>query len=116
MMDYVMDRDNKDGTITRYFNNYELLIVYDKIVNIKYDINLIPIKKKENKNTSFIENPNIGVIDTETLECNDGVYRIYCLGFKTYLAKDPVIFYIKDKDYGSYNDIVLNLVNECIEL
>ena len=60
--------------------------------------NIIPakaIEKPRKMSTLFINNPNIGVIDTETFLSMDGTQKIYALGFKTNLAKDPIVYYIK---------------------
>ena len=43
-------------------------------------IPLSPIKHKKIKISC--ENPNLGVIDLETFENDNGVTKVYCAGFK----------------------------------
>ena len=61
----------------------------------------------------FVENTNIGVIDTETYRTNDSTYKVYALGFKTKLHEKPTIYYIDIHDLDS-SKIILCLVDELI--
>ena len=62
---------------------------------------------------SFIENPNIGVIDSETFLGKDNIQKIYAIGFKTNLDPKPVIYYI-DKDNLDTSKLILSMVNELV--
>lgn len=69
MIDCITDHVDENGDVVRYYNNYKIKIVNNKVINMKYNMNLIPIKRIINNNLSLTENPNIGVIDFETIEC-----------------------------------------------
>jgi hypothetical protein len=50
-----------------------------------------------------VEDDNIGVIDTEVFRANNGIIKVYALGSKTNLDKNPVMYYIdKYLDSGRY--------------
>lgn len=100
---------------TKYFiSNGLVLYKHQKL-------EFLPIDKKVTQSKG-IENPNIGVIDTETYQTSNGSYEIYCLGFKTNLAQEPVIYYVTSNydettrkvKYNS-NKIVLDLINELLK-
>lgn len=70
-----------------------------------------------------MENNNTGVIYTETYKAKDGSIKIYSLGFKTVLDKEPVMYYIDktDLDYKDsyksnfgHSKLILKLVNELV--
>lgn len=85
-----------NNLITRKSGNYESLIKHNKILYTKFNLKLFTFPKVK-KEALFISNPNIGVIDCETYFSMDGINRIYCLGFKTNFAVDPITYYINDK-------------------
>jgi len=115
MIDCITDHVKENGGVVRYYNNYKIIIVNNKVINMKYNMNLIPIKRIINNILSFTENPNIGVIDFETIECNDGVNRVYCLGFKTNLIKESVTYYIEEhNNYDDYDRFMLKFVDELL--
>ena len=98
------------NTVIRKYGTNEITIKNNEIVKHKQSILFKSIDKQTVK--SFItDDPNIGSIDIETYLNGDDV-RIFCLGFKTNLEKDPVIYYI-DKDYNSDN-LVLNFVDQLL--
>lgn len=102
-----------DHSIIRKKGNEEILIndkhkVVKSLVNIKLD----KIVKYKLKYGYWDENPNIGVIDTETYLSDDNVQKIYALGFKTVLADKCNMYYI-GKDLDS-RKIVLEMVNELL--
>jgi hypothetical protein len=72
----------------------------------------MPIDKPKSTNLSFISNPNIGVIDTETYTARYDINKIYALGFRTVLSNEPVMYYIGD-DLNS-DKIVLDMVDELL--
>ena len=115
MIDCITDHIGENDVVVRHYNNYIINIVNNKVINIKYNMNLIPIKRIINNNLSFTENPNIGVIDFETIECRDGVNRVYCLGFKTNLDKKPVTYFIEEhNNYDDYDRIMLKFIDELL--
>lgn len=79
---------------------------------MKENVKLKAIEKPKGK-TLFVNDRNIGVIDTETFMDNNGVQKIYALGFKTNLGENPVIYYI-DKDGLDSSRIVLDMINELL--
>ena len=99
---------------------YYYVIICEKILFIKngsafrveQKIKLKPLPKLMNK-WSLVENSNIGVIDTETYKANDDTIKIYALGFKTILDKEPIVYYI-DKTDMNHEKLVLKLVNELL--
>jgi len=108
--------DTRDGNIvTRKLESdkKEIVFIDNKIVSTKKKIILNPISKSIKSNTSFISNPNIGVIDTETFTTNEGIQKIYALGFKTNLYDKPIIYYINKDDLDS-DKIVLEMINELL--
>jgi len=115
LIDCITDHIGENDVVVRYYNNYIINIVNNKIINMKYNMNLIPIKRTINNNLSFTENPNIGVIDFETIECRDGINRVYCLGFKTNLDTKPVTYYIEEhRNYEDYDRLMLKFINELL--
>lgn len=61
-----------------------------------------------------MENPNIGTIDCETDTDNDGIKKIYSLGFITNLDPKAVIYYVDSKDNVNSGEIVLKLLDEIL--
>jgi hypothetical protein len=100
----VLTRKSNEKTIT-FNDNYE-------IISISQKIKLMPIDKPKSTNLSFISNPNIGVIDTETYTARYDINKIYALGFRTVLSNEPVMYYIGD-DLNS-DKIVLDMVDELL--
>lgn len=78
----------------------------------KQHIKFKSIDKPKNK-VLYISNPNFGVIDTETFISNDGIIRIYALGFRTNLDNNPTTYYIDKNTFDSHS-IVLSLINELL--
>nr|YP_009543519.1 DNA polymerase type B [Coniothyrium glycines]AYU74409.1 DNA polymerase type B [Coniothyrium glycines] len=76
-------------------------------------LSLIPVEKPRKGIVSFISNPNIGVIDTETFTMMDGTQKIHALGFKTNLKDTPVTYYINKDDLDS-SRIVLEMIDELL--
>lgn len=111
VINHVLDSLSEDNLVTRKYGNNEIFIKDNKITYYKQNMDLKPIDKLPNKHL-FIENPNIGVIDCETYLSNDGITKVFCLGFKTNLSKEPVTYYI-DNSLNS-EEIVLKLVYELL--
>lgn len=115
----VVDKLLPDNSVVRYYKNYQLNI-RDKVTTIvKYVVNLIPIKRKNSGITNFVESDKIGSLDFEVIECNDGIYRVYCGGFMTKFEKQPVINYIDTQKFNGSNyelfyDVILNTVNSML--
>jgi len=116
----VTDCLTEDNLICRTDGNTKYFIEDGIVLKKVQQVRLFPIKEK-GLESKGIDNPNIGVIDTETFKTSEG-YEIYCLGFKTNLVAKPVTYYV-DKIYDSekrkyvYNskEIVLNLINELLK-
>ena len=109
----VIDRLFNDKII-RKIGEKEISLDYNnKVLSTKLNIKLKPIIKYSTKKTSFTENPNIGVIDLETFLGNDGIQKIYALGFKTNLDPNPVHYYIS-KDNMDPGNIVLSMFDELL--
>lgn len=95
--------------LIRYTNNLKMIFVQgDSSVDnslvlqrTSSEIKFKPLEKSKLKYDSWLPNPNIGVIDTETYFNEDtSTYQIYALGFRTNLAEKLVIYYISD-DFDS---------------
>ena len=119
ILDDVKDVLSND-VLVRYNKNHEYTIKNQSIVEHKYNMNLIPIKRKVTINSNITESPYVGVIDFETIECYDGIHRVFCLGFKTLLTKDPVTYFVDLSEYktGNYNvfdDLMINMINELLD-
>jgi len=95
----VTDCLTEDNLICRIDGNTKYYIKHGLVLNKTQEVKLFPIKEKEIQ-LKGVDNPNIGVIDTETYKTSDG-YAIHCLGFKTKLAEKPVIYYVEQ----IYNNI-----------
>lgn len=112
LVNHVLDVIDND-VIVRKSDLKEITLRSDKIVSLKQNIKLLPLTRKiENKNV-FMENKNIGVIDSETFMAKDGVQKIYAIGFKTNLDEDPVIYYISNNNMNP-DEIILSLINELL--
>ena len=117
LMDYVIDY--LDGNcIVRHINNYEF-IENGLVTKSRYNMNLIPIKRKKLVSDEVVENQNIGVIDTETINCRDSITRVYCLGFKTNLAPKDITYCVdltkfRGDNYDMFDEVVLKLTNELL--
>ena len=111
VINHVIDSLSEDNLVTRKYGNNEILIKDNKITYYKQNMDLKPIDKLPNKHL-FIENPNIGVIDCETYLSNDGITKVYCLGFKTNLSKEAVTYYINNS--LNSEEIVLKSVDELL--
>ena len=59
----------------------------------------------------FVEYNNIGVIDIETYKTDDGINKVYALGFMTSEMSKPVIYYIY-KEIIDSSKLILDFVNE----
>ena len=112
VINHVIDRLFNDQIIRKSGEKEIYLDYNNKILSTKLNIKLKPITKAKTK-SSFIENPNIGVIDCETFLAKDGIQKIYALGFKTNLNPNPVIYYIS-KDNMDSHKIVLSMVDELL--
>lgn len=99
---YVRKSDAKEMEFTK---NYDII----------YDSKLISLKAiaKPKAVGSFISDPNIGVIDTETFLDEDGTQKVYALGFKTNLVDKPVMYYIDKYEIDS-TKIILAMINDLL--
>lgn len=98
--------------ITRHSKGKIIESIGSNVLKISLPIALKPVEKSY-KPSLFIENKNIGVIDTETYVAKDNISKIYALGFKTNLDKNSVTYYINDNNLNS-NELVLRMINELI--
>ncbi len=113
VLNSITDTLTKDNVILRRDGNTVFYIKNNTIFYSKQELNLIPLIKPS-LYTKTIENPNIGVIDCETYQDNIGNYKVYSIGFKTNLAKEPVIYYVDSVDNINSTEIVLRLVDELL--
>jgi hypothetical protein len=101
-----------NGDIIRTSGNNTMLVRDGEVVSTSNNLRCKPIKPQK-LNTSYIPNPNIGVIDTETYMDSAGKSHIYSLGFKTNLSPKSYIYYI-DIDSMSSSDIVISMFEELL--
>lgn len=106
--------DNLDtnGDIIRTSGNNTMLVRDGEVVSTSINLRCKPIKPQK-LNTSYIANPNIGVIDTETYFDSAGKSHIYSIGFKTNLSPKSYTYYI-DIDSMSSSDIVISMFEELL--
>ena len=103
----------QDNIILRKDGNISFYIIDGTIFHSKQKLGLIPLPKATS-DTKAIENPNIGVIDCETFQDSNDIYKIYSLGFKTNLDPTPVIYYVDSKSNINSSEIVLKLIDELL--
>lgn len=101
------------NSIYRSSNNKTTEFENNHIIKIEQKLQLKPIKSLSNK-VSYVTNPNIGVIDTETYLDSNGLQKVYSLGFKTNLEDNPITFYLDDKGLDS-NYLITLLIDELLK-
>ena len=113
VINHVFDKAIDYNLISRKSGTKEIILRENKLLYSKNHITFKYIEKPKQDNSSFISNPNIGVIDAETYLANDNVYRIYSIGFMTNLQANPVTYYV-EKDNLNSGKVVLNLIDELL--
>lgn len=108
----VTDRYISNNKVIRSVGNKEMVLVDNKMVKVTTNISLKALDKPK-INILRITNPNIGSIDTETYLDDDGIRKIYALGFRTNLEDTPHIYYVDKEDMNS-DKIVLKMVDELL--
>lgn len=103
---------NQNNILVRTQGNNSLIIENNNIIQSKQLIKFNCLEKYKVKDVSWKPNDNIGVIDIETSLADDGVNKVYSLGFMTKLSNKPIIYYI-DKDLNS-DRLVLELIDELL--
>lgn len=83
-----------NGLIIKSQDSKTTVIKDKKVLYINQDIKLNPIRKPKTIKPLFVENANTGVIDLECYKSNQGIDKVYALGFKTNLKKKAVVDYI----------------------
>lgn len=115
----VVDKIESDKLVSRKIKDKRTIEIQDNEITYSEEIiNLKPIKasdifKKElEKSRSFIENPNIGVIDLETyIESTTGKGRVYSAGLYSIHNEKPITFYI-DKETMDNSKVIYDLFDE----
>lgn len=102
-----------DKQIVRKSNEKEIVLEGNKVVTVKQNIKLKAIVKPKSK-VLFVENRNIGVINSETYKSKDNTYKIYAIGFKTNLADVSVIYYIDKTDLNT-SKLIISMVDELLK-
>ena len=108
----VFDNVDENGILTRKSGNSTSIIKDNTVIYHKQDVHIKAIDKPED-NKLFISKPNIGTIDTETFLDNDGINKIYSLGFRTNLSKQAVTYYV-GKENINPDKIVLEFLDELL--
>ena len=111
ILNHVTDNINNDLVI-RSIGEKEITLKDNNVISSKQNLKLKAISKPSSEKL-FIENKNIGVIDTETYIGKDSIRRIYALGFKTNLDNNAKTYYV-DKDILDSNKIVLEMIDELL--
>lgn len=109
MSNRVVDTLLLNNTVSRLHGNTEFLLDNNNVVYSKHDLYIKAIEKPKVLHIPG-EDSNIGVIDLETFKDNDDKIKVYALGFKTNLAKDPVMYYFDNT--LTPRDLIIKLVNE----
>ena len=106
---FVTDTLLSDNTVSRLHGNIELLIDNSNVVYSKQALTIRLINKPKVTHIPG-EDSNIGVIDLETFKDTDDKVKVYAVGFKTNLAKKPVMYYLENG--LTSEDLIIKLVNE----
>lgn len=101
-----------DDVIIRNSGEKQLVIRDGNVVSLTQNIKLIPLQKPASK-PLFVEYNNIGVIDIETFKADNGINKVYALGFMTTQMSKPAIYYI-DKETLDSRKLILDVVNELL--
>ena len=107
----IVDSVLSNGNIKRVHNNNVLIMNNNRVIDQYKIIKFIPIKNT-NKHALATENTNIGVVDFETFQSSEGVYKIYAGGFKTYLDNKVTMYYVEDVKHPELR--VVKLVDELL--
>lgn len=111
VLNHLIDTINNDSVI-RKIGEKEIILKDNNPISSKLNLKLKAISKP-NSEKSFMENKNIGVIDTETYIGKDSRCLIYALGFKTNLDDNINTYYV-NKDTLDSNKIVLEMIDELL--
>lgn len=111
VLNHVIDNINNDLVI-RSIGEKEITLKDNNVISSKQNLKLKAISKPSSEEL-FMENKNIGVIDTETYIGKDSRCLIYALGFKTNLDDNAKTYYV-DKDILDSNKIVLEMIDELL--
>lgn len=99
--------------VYRSSRNETLELVNNKLLTKSQKISLKAIEKPKLKLTSWLPNPNIGVLDLETYkDLVKDTINVYAVGIKTNLSPEPLMFYI-DKELNSHI-LVLKIIDEML--
>lgn len=109
----VVDTKLDSNTYLRCFGNYQLYFKNNVLLHAR-QFNPFKAIAKNKFIPKAIEDPNIGVIDTETFETKDRQFKIFALGFYTNLEKKPNVFYI-DKETMDSDKLVLEFLTEILK-
>lgn len=111
ILNHLIDTINNDSVI-RKIGEKEIILKDNNPISSKLNLKLKAISKP-NSEKSFMENKNIGVIDTETYIGKDSRCLIYALGFKTNLDDNINTYYVNKNTLDS-NKIVLEMIDELL--
>lgn len=113
-MNRVLDKKDNNKLIRFKGNTKMILDFNNNLLQMINELGFRNITKSKLKYDSWIPNPNLGVIDTETCLDNDSnIQVVYALGFKSNLDDEPKIFYINEKTLNT-NEIVLDMIDELL--
>lgn len=111
LLEDIVDTVLENGNVKRVDGNSVIILKNDRVINYYKKIQFSPVKSSNQKKLST-ENPNIGVLDFETFESTNGLYKIYAGGFKTYLDNKSTTYYLENPEYSEV--CVLKLINELL--
>jgi len=110
----IKDTIISSNSFTRTINNVSMFIEKEKIVKLQINKKLDAIKYKLTPN--FDRNKNLGALDLETFEDQNGLTKVYAIGFLTNNEIKPSLFYLTDvnTDYNS-DELILKCLDTMLQ-
>lgn len=99
-------------TFNRTINSVQLTIKNQEIIFISINYKLNNINSFTNKFKD--RNTNIGVIDIESFRGNDGLAKVYALGFLTNLNDKPNLYYLSDYPELNSHGLILKCIDDIL--
>jgi hypothetical protein len=110
----VEKENNKEKEIlfNRTIGNTTLKIDKKRVISYKAEYKLNPIQPHSNELKD--RNSNFGSFDLETFKDNDGLAKVYALGFMTNIDPEPKLYYLSDSPDLDSNKLILKCINEML--
>ena len=106
------DVSNRKILFDRTIGSVTLTIEDQKIIKYKVVNKLDCIKVLKNSNTD--RNINIGAFDLETFIDNDGLAKVYALGYITNVDDIPKLYYLSDNPNLDSSELILKCIDDML--